>query len=197
MPNSNNSIPCQEIIDLVIKCNTHFVLAAMEHSDPFAVCTNSTSFGAKRITTELYGQLFTTYDKKNTSATCADIMLNKNKMNGIASFVASSEAFWNSAYCDECYENATSLTQNFANETKNIFEMHDLLSVCIKNATTNHYNNSVLCDTCNADYQNLNNFYEHIKRTSLGKICFDLDDIVKKLKMNHQKLFRLILILFR
>lgn len=159
----------------------------MNNSDPFAVCTNDLSFEARRLTAEFYGQLFTTFDKKNTSASCGDIMLNLNKMNGIASFVANSEAFWNAAYCDECYENATSLTQNFANDTKTIFELHDLLSVCIKNVTTNHYNNSVLCDTCVTDYQNLNNFFDHIKRSSMGKICFDLDDIVKILKMFYEK----------
>jgi hypothetical protein len=148
----------------------------MANSDPFSICTNNYTFAAKRITNEYFQKLFTNFDKKNTSATCADKLLNKNKMNVISTFVKYSEDLWETANCDSCYEDSTSIHQNFSNNTKEFLELHHLFRECVSNVTS--HNNSIVCLHCDNDYQSLNNIYEHIKKT--GKVCFDLEDKVSE-----------------
>jgi Osteopetrosis-associated transmembrane protein 1 precursor len=156
------------------------VAAAMNHSDPFAICTNTYSFTAYQVTLDFYQQLFTTFDTHNTSAKCSDKLLNKNHMNVIVKFIGYSNDLWTSANCDECYSDASSSSQNFSNNTEEFLQSHLLYNDCVQNITNHHLNSSLVCLQCDEDYQKLNNIYEHIKKSTGNKICFDLEDKVSR-----------------
>lgn len=150
----------------------------MNHTDPFAICTNDLTSTAYRITMEFYEKLFSTFDTHNTSATCSDKILNKNRMNVIINFIGYSKNLWTSANCDECYEELTEMNQNFSSTTEAFLESHSTFTDCVQNITSHQLNSSLVCLHCDADYQKLNNLYESIKKSTENKICFDLEDKV-------------------
>lgn len=180
VPKSNATLNCDGIFQIVHKCNADFVAAAMNHSDPFAICTNAYTFTAYRVTLEFYEKLFTTFDVHNTSAACSDKLLNKNHMNVIINFINYSKNLWTSANCDDCYEDPSSSTRNFSSNTESFLESLSFYNDCVQNITTHKLNSSLVCSTCDANYQNLNNIYEHIKKSTGNKICFDLEDKVRR-----------------
>jgi Osteopetrosis-associated transmembrane protein 1 precursor len=152
----------------------------MNHSDPFAICTNEYTFTAYRVTMDFYQKLFTTVDTHNTSASCSDKLLNKNHMNVILKFIGYSNSLWASANCDDCYVNSSSSHQNFSNSTEKFLESYQEYNSCVQNVTSHNSNSSLVCLQCDSNYQNLNNIYEHIKKSTGNKICFDLEDKVSR-----------------
>lgn len=180
VPKSNATLNCDGIFNIVHKCNADFVAAAMNHSDPFTICTNEYTFTAYRVTMEFYEKLFSTFDTHNTSATCSDKLLNKNHMNVIISFISYSKNLWTLANCDECYEDSSEMALNFSSSTEAFLESHRLYNDCVLNITSHQLNSSLVCLQCNADYEKLNNIYESIRKSTGSKICFDLEDKVSR-----------------
>jgi hypothetical protein len=180
IPKTNVTLDCDEIFNVVHKCNADFVAAAMNHSDPFSICTNNFTFIAYRVTMDLYQKLFTTIDTHNTSATCSNKLLNKNSMNVIMTFISYSKKLWTLANCDDCYSDASSLIQNFSSNTEEFLDSDILYSKCVQNITSHSLNSSLVCLNCDAYYQKLNNHYEHIKKSTGNAVCFDLEDKVSQ-----------------
>lgn len=146
-------------------------------SDPFKMCTDKDVFTAYRYTLDYYEKLFITIEPKNASAFCSDEKLNKNKMNLIVNYVGQTKTLWETAHCDECYEDPASKDQNFTAATKEFLELQFLVASCMKN-TSQKMNNSAVCSQCGDDYQKLNILYDHTMEVSGDKICFDLVDKV-------------------
>lgn len=172
---------CEGIFQIVHKCNSQFVNHAMQSSNPFTICTDSSTFKPYRITMEYYNKLFTTIDPKNASVLCSDEILNKNRMNIILNFVGHTRSSWELANCDSCYGGIVSTVQKFSRDTEDFIGAHDLLNVCVQNITEDPVvKNSVVCTTCEASYETLNGLYERIKTTTNNKVCFDLEDKVSR-----------------
>jgi hypothetical protein len=175
---SENATNCDGIFGIVHKCNAEFVNHAMQSSDPFVMCSNNMTFLTYRFTIEYYNKLFTTRDPKNSSALCADLYLNKNRMNLVMNLVSNSKMIWQSANCDDCYGDLNSA--NFSRNTEEFLESHLLYDECVLNVTKLTQNSSLVCTECNARYEALNSIYEQIKKSSNNKICFDLEDKVSR-----------------
>lgn len=162
------------------RCNSDFVNHAMISSNPFTVCSDSLAFYSYRYTMDFYQKLFNTYDPNHLSVVCADEFLSKNRMNIIAKFVSNSKILWESANCDACYDNSTSLVQNLSRNTNEFFNLSKSFDDCVKNVTKNSSNFSLVCTECDKKYQALNSLYEQLKKSSTNQVCFDLEDKVKQ-----------------
>lgn len=150
---------------------------AMQSSDPFLVCTNKDAFCSYRLVILAYNELFTKIDKPHAPKLCSELNLNKNRMNVITNFVANSKLLWESANCDQCYENISTDEQIFSNSTIQFISLQDQVMKCIND--TSKQNSSAVCTECQDDYNKLNIIYDRIKTKSADKICFDLEDKVK------------------
>lgn len=126
-----------------------------------------------------YEELFIKTDKQNSPKMCSELNLNKNRMSVITNFVAYSKQLWQSANCDQCYDEISTEEQKFSNSTIQFNALHDQVMKCISD--TSKRNSSAVCTDCQEDYNKLNIIYDHIKSKSADKICFDLEDKVKKL----------------
>lgn len=145
--------------------------------DPFSMCTDNFTFHAFRNTTNVYEKLISSIDPKNPKKFCSESYLNKNRMNVVTTLLSNSVNLWNSANCDECYINKTAYT--FSNNTKHFLDSLDVFNECIRNVTSDdQINNTAVCVDCIGGYQTLNGFYEQIKKESINKICFDVEDRV-------------------
>lgn len=167
------------MFELMNHCNSDFVTHAMKSSNPFEVCTNNLTFVPYRLAMKFHNQLLTTFDLHNSSALCSDEFLNKNRMNVVTSFISTSKSLWEAANCDKCYNDTTSLDQNFSRNTKEFMDLQFSYNSCVLN-TTSLINNSAVCTDCSNEYQTLNALYERLKKTSGNKICFDLEDKVSQ-----------------
>jgi Osteopetrosis-associated transmembrane protein 1 precursor len=150
----------------------------MHFSNPFIVCTNENTFEAYRLGQRYYQLLFSTHDAHDINVLCSDKFLNKNHMNLISTFLSTSQRLWESANCNDCYEDATSSVHNFSKSTEEFLESYSHFNECINNVTAGTVDMSLVCINCNANYTTLNKIYEVIKKSSGGKICFDLEDKV-------------------
>lgn len=171
---------CEGIFGRMHACNGRFVEIAMNLSDPFTICTDITAYHDYNCTLSCFKKLTTTYDHKNSTALCSEKYINKNRMNVVSMFIAATKNLWESANCDNCYDTPDpSHNLSFSQSTQDFLRSHDLQKYCIGNITSNStVNNSVVCSACEKPYEVLNSVFEHIKKTSANKICFDLEDMV-------------------
>jgi Osteopetrosis-associated transmembrane protein 1 precursor len=150
----------------------------MELSNPFLVCTNEKTFDAYRLGQRYYQLLFTTHDVHDKNLLCSDKYLNKNQMHLISTFLSTSQTLWESANCDDCYEDATSSVHNFSRNTVEFLESQKIYNDCVQNVTIGTFNMTRVCSECDKKYSTLNKLYEQIKKSKSNKICFDLEDKV-------------------
>lgn len=156
--------------------NADFTNHAMSNSDPFRVCTDSETFRNYRLTMNFYNELLTSHEPANKSL-CSDEYLNKNRMNVITQMITNSKNVWESANCDSCYNDTTSMSQVFSDDTKTFNSSYYNYLDCTKHPP----NGSSICTDCEGSYQTLNSIFEHIKKSSNNKVCFDLDDQVRRI----------------
>lgn len=145
-------------------------------SDPFLVCTKNETFCHYRLLIEDYNELFTKIDPKNNSVPCSEVLLNRNRMGVILNLVASSKALWDSANCDQCYDDIQDHFQVFSNRTNEFLDLHTKVTKCIDSSAKKEM--ATVCVDCLDDYNKLNIIYDRIKTKSENKICFDLEDKV-------------------
>lgn len=180
---TNSSVSdCIGIFDVMHKCNDEFVNHAMNLSEPFKICTDNYTFMAYRYTMKSYNLLSTTHDPKNASVFCSEKFLNKNRMNMVNTIIGTSRNLWDAAHCDNCYDDPTSISHEFSNNTNDFLVLVDVHEDCIQKHTSRKSNNSVLCSECSSSYLSLNSHYERSKKTSANKVCFDLEDKVRVLR---------------
>lgn len=177
---SDNVLDCAKAFNIVHKCNSDFVSHAMVTSNPFVMCTDSSTFFSFRYAMDFYSTLFKMTESDDKSHFCSDEFLSKNRMNVISTLIANSKKLWYDAYCDNCYEDATSANYSFSIDTQRFLNFSDAFDNCV-DATKMKFNESVICVECLDDYQNLNQLYEELKLSSDKKICFDLEDKVSSL----------------
>lgn len=157
-------------------CASNFLEVAMDHANPYTVCTNETSYSRYQRMTLFYNLLITTVDPKNNNVTCSEEYLNKNQQSVITTILKTSTQIWNSANCDDCYNSPfTDGKQNFSDHTLEIKSIHENYSQC----TLKYDNASDICHYCEHVYLGLNTMFDRKKKERDGKICFDLEDIVR------------------
>lgn len=154
----------------------------MTVADPFTLCTSNSTFTPFRKTQHLYSLLISTHNTKIPNETCADGYLNKNRMNVITTTLTNSFKLWETANCDDCYVDATSVMQNFSRNTQEFYQTYNMHENCINETRKQTNNNSQICANCEAKYDLLNKLFEAIKRARNNKICFDLEDKVRMIQ---------------
>jgi len=127
--------------------------------------------------TDAYSKLLTTHDPKNPKAMCGDQYFNQNRVNVVTNLITASIGMWQSANCDDCYNNSTSMDHQLSNNTIAFNEYHDSFHKCVDETKTNQTN---ACVVCAKPYSMLNALYEAaFVRSKPNTICFDVEDKVR------------------
>lgn len=173
-----NLEPCVAIMKEFVHSNSEFTSYAGLTAEPFELCLGNTNHD----TLKSYHNAIVSYDKlvngrdpKNNN-TCASEYINLNRMNVYVNLMENSKKIWQSAFCDDCYENSA-LSKNRSNDALSFLAYSEQLHTCITNNSEN------VCQSCQNKYNLLNKLYEQMKTVKRNKICFDLEDKMNKTRV--------------
>ncbi|KAG5675563.1 hypothetical protein PVAND_005458 [Polypedilum vanderplanki] len=179
----NHTMPCSQIYNIFNKCTGKFIEVALNTSDPFKLCTDKHAYKSHR-NLKLFFNLLSTSQDHNT--TCSDIYMNKNSMGIVSKINSFANSLWDNAFCDDCYVNTTAISQNYSDYANQIFKLKQEYTNCTKNYNNNQ---SVICTECEDIYTQMNIIFNHHKE-KFGNICFDIEDIVNKTRIEWSTKFK-------
>ncbi|XP_053678697.1 uncharacterized protein LOC128729072 [Anopheles nili] len=126
------------------------------HTYPvFNLCTND-------IAIETYNEALSYYRNMTEEKFCQKY-LRHNRMNVYETIYNQLTNLWTSANCEACV--------NAPNQTAQFMALSAQLEVCFKNSPKP-------CESCNNDYQQVQQFYEQLEKAQHGpdRLCFDIAD---------------------
>ncbi|CAO1365518.1 unnamed protein product [Diamesa tonsa] len=170
--------PCVAIMQEFVRSNSKFISYAGLTAEPFELCLGNEhhdTFESFHNATVSFDKLVNDRDPKNNK-TCASEYLNLNRMNVYVNLMENSKKIWQSAFCDDCYENSA-LSKNRSNDAISFLAYSEQLNTCIIN------NSDSVCQSCDNKYNLINKLYEQMKKVKRNKICFDLEDKMNKTRV--------------
>ncbi|CAO1317654.1 unnamed protein product [Diamesa serratosioi] len=174
----SNNTTCVSLLEEFVKANSKFTSSAGLTAEPFEMCIGNAkhdTLAHYQDATLLFNELINDRDSK-TNKSCASEYINLNRMNILVNLMENSNKIWQSAFCEDCYENSA-LSRNQSNHAKLFLEYSMKFDVCIKN------NSESVCKSCENDYNLLNKLYEQMMKSKQNKICFDLVDKMNKTRV--------------
>lgn len=169
---------CVELMQEFVRCNSKFTSYAGLTAEPFELClgnANHNTLKSYHNATSIFDELLNHREPK-TNISCASEYINLNRMNLYVNLMDNSKRIWQSAFCDDCYENSAS-SNNRSKDAIAFLSYSDQLHECIKN------NSESVCQSCETKYNLLNKLYEQMKTVKRSKICFDLEDKMNKTRI--------------
>lgn len=190
IPESNMTDACCAYLDHFANSASNFIKCSIERSRPFRFCEECVI---------PYARAKSIYDdiEKNVGG-CHVVLLDADRVQSILQIYTMIKTLWDKSYCDNCFvqesikedENGT-VTYEFNTDTIDFLDQYKNLTLCIKPYTNDTYPdinretvvNKTVCSACLQDYSTLNSHFKDIRKTTGGKICMDLVDM-----MNYTRL---------
>ncbi|XP_052900793.1 uncharacterized protein LOC128307107 [Anopheles moucheti] len=142
-------------IHLFLKYTTTLIKSLPYHTYPvFNLCTNQTAQHEYQIATMFYQNM--------TNAPECKKYLENNHMTVYENIYVQLTGLWDAANCDACTSSV--------NETAMFMNLSTNLDKCFASTETP-------CESCDTDYQNVQQFYASIEKRLHGSgMCFDIED---------------------
>ncbi|KAH8379086.1 hypothetical protein KR009_003040, partial [Drosophila setifemur] len=156
---------CKHLIGELGDGQSKFIYCATTKSVPVNLC-----LGCELEYHNLRGE----FEALLANANCSKQYLNSDRINIVATTQGILTELWQKANCDDCFQGNNSLTYN------------DLSSELDKCLTLPLHKNNV-CFACKDQYVKLNTFYLTMEKSSMGQVCFDLQDNMNRTRLNWSK----------
>lgn len=167
----SKTLTCVNLMEKFVKANSKFTSSAGLTAEPFELCLGN----VKHDTLKNYQNATVVFNELIKNKTCASEYINLNRMNILVNLMENTKKIWQSAFCEDCYENSA-LSKNESKHAKLFLEYSSQFDSCIKN------NSESVCLSCDRSYNLLNKLFEQMKTVKHNQICFDLED-----KMNQTR----------
>ena len=142
---------------------------------PMNICRNSVNE---------YVDLQDSYRDLISNETCLDLYLNSDQLNIVGTIYDQAIEIWNTANCDDCYQQYDNGSLILADETNRFFNLSSTLNECFTSAIGRN-----ICTHCLDKYRALGFFYLFLEETRKTTICFDMQDQMNQTRSNWSGLY--------